>query len=122
MKRYRDYNKVFIGPFFYINKNFILHKIPVSKGEKRAGKIDNPYSHEKLYDDYYNYGDYIDFPRGSVVWDMNKDRGIIYIDPCIEKETDTIERIVKLFKLTDYVIEHDEHYVCPDCAGDIWGK
>lgn len=116
-----NYDDIYIGPFFYINKNFILNKIPVSKGEKRGGKIDNPYSHEKLYDDYYNYGDYIEFPRGRVVWDMNTNKCIIYIDPCIEKEADAVGIIAKLFKLTEYVIDHDEHYVCPNCIGDIWG-
>ena len=109
-----------IGPFFYLDGKCIAHSIPASRGEKRAGKLDNPYSHEALYDDHFHDGDYIDVPRGRVVWDSEADRAIIYLDRCIEKSAVAIEKIVKLFDLTDYVVEHDEHYVCPVCMGDIW--
>lgn len=112
--------KVFIGPFFYINGDFIKHKIPVSQGQKRGNKLDNPYSHEKLYDDNYKCGDYINIPRGRVVWDIEADKAIIYIDACIEKKCEAVGKIVELFGLTDYSVEHDDHYVCPDCIGDIW--
>lgn len=40
-----------IGPFFYYDGKFIVHKIPNEQGELRAGKRDNPYSHEKLFDE-----------------------------------------------------------------------
>jgi len=109
-----------IGPFFYISENFITHRIPLSQGEKRGEKLDNPYSHERLYDDYYNRGDYIDFPRGRVVWDIEANRAIIYIDVCIEKVDGVVVKIAEMFELTEYVVEHDEHYVCPGCLGDIW--
>ena len=109
-----------IGPFFYIDGCFIVHKILISQGEKRCNKVDNPYSHEKLYDDHYKNGDYINFPRGRVVWDNSVNKAIIYTDICIEKIDGAIRQIVELFGLTDYVVEHDEHYVCPDCMGDIW--
>lgn len=112
--------KNYIGPFFYINETFIAHKILVSKGEKRGLKIDNPYSHEKLYDDYYNYGDYINFPRGRVVWDCEADKTIIYVDICIEKNDGAVGKIAELFNLNNYVVEHDEHYVCPKCMDNIW--
>jgi len=109
-----------IGPFFYINKNFIAHKTPIAQGEHRGGKIDNPYSHEKLYDDKIGDGDYINVPRRRVVWDTQQTREIIYIDVCIERINGAVEKIAELFGLTDYVVEYDEHYVCPNCMGDIW--
>ena len=111
---------VSIGPFFYINGKVIAHKIPAAQGENRGGKMDNPYSHEKLYDDNYKSGDYINLPRGRVIWDSETDNAIIYVDTCIEKTNGAIGKIAELFGLTDYVIEHDGHYVCPKCIGDIW--
>lgn len=109
-----------IGPFFRINDEIVSHRIFTSQGENRGGKIDNPYSHEKLYDDHYNYGDYIDFPRGRVVFDAERDRAVIYTDTCIEKTDGAVDKIAKLYKLTDFIVEHDEHYVCPSCMGNIW--
>ncbi|MCL1941220.1 MAG: hypothetical protein FWG09_04685 [Synergistaceae bacterium] len=112
----------FIGPFFYMDGDFLSHRIPVDEGVRRVDKVDNPYSHEELYMDRYPYSnrEYIDFPRGRVVWDAKKSRAIIYIDPCIEKKDGAVERVVYLFGLRDYVVEHDEHYSCSVCIGDIW--
>lgn len=112
-------NNEMIGPFFYIKK-LIAHAISMEKGEKRGNRIDNPYSHERLYDDYFNSGDYINFPRGRVIWDNASNKAIIYIDICVEKTDGAIKQIAEMFDLTDYMIKHDEHYVCPDCMGDIW--
>jgi len=109
-----------IGAFFYINGDFLVHKIPVEKGEKRGGKLDNPYSHEKLYENNYTGGDYIDIPRGRVVWDIETGKAIIYIDTCIEEVDGAVTELAKLFGLDNYVIEHDEHYVCPKCIKNIW--
>jgi len=86
-----------IGPFFYINGEYIAHCIPDWRGEKRGGKLDNPYSHESLYDDFFHDGDYIDVPRGRVVWDTEADRAILYLDRCIEKINGAVEKIAKRF-------------------------
>lgn len=112
-------NNFKIGPFFYINNELIINAVPIEKGTARGDKIDNPYSHEKLYDDYFRDGDYINYPRGRVVWDTKQNLAIIYIDTCIEKDF-VIEKIKELFELDNYILEHDEHYVCPECMGDIW--
>ena len=113
-------DKACIGPFFYVNGGFIMHKITANQGESRGNKLDNPYSHEKLYDDNFKCGDYINIPRGRVVWDCEEDKAIIYIDICIEKVDVAVMEIAKAFGLTDYMIKHDEHYVCPNCIGYIW--
>ena len=109
-----------LGPFFYIDGDFIAHKIPVSEGERQSGKLDNPYSHESLFDDHFRSGEYIDVPRGRVVWNLETDKAIIYLDVCIEKVDGAVAKIAELFGLTDYVLELEGHYVCPNCMGDIW--
>lgn len=108
-----------IGPFFYIDNTLFSHKCSLADAENRADKLDNPYGHDQLYDDCFSEGDYIDYPCGRVVWDCSNNRGIIYIDPCINK-LEIITEIAQEFGLTEYTVDGDLHYQCKDCLGDIW--
>lgn len=109
-----------IGPFFYIKNKLIFNACRLSEGRKQADKIDNSYGHERLYDDHFKSGDYIDYPRGRVVWDCSSNKAIIYIDPCIKNENVLME-IIKAFDLTEYVLKEDEHYHCKKCVGALFG-
>lgn len=109
-----------IGPFFYINNTLVYNACPVSEGRKQADKLDNSYGHEKLWDDHFRKGDYIDYPRGRVVWDCTNCRAIIYIDPCIMR-ADVLEKIKNAFELTDFVLAEDDHYRCKRCVGRLFG-
>ena len=108
-----------IGPFFYINKKLIFNACILDQARPQADKLDNSYGHDQLYEDYFADGDYIDYPRGRVVWDKTNNRAIIYIDPCINKKT-IIAKIVKAFGLGEYVIAFDDHYHCKKCVGDLF--
>ena len=108
-----------IGPFFYINNKLIFNAYTLEQGRPQADKLDNSYSHDQLFDDHFKSGDYIDYPRGRVVWDKTNNRAIIYIDPCINKKP-IIKQIVSAFELTDYVIAFDDHYHCKNCVGDLF--
>jgi len=111
----------FIGPFFFIHNKLIFNACPLVQGRAQFDKLDNSYGHEKLYDDHFRTGDYIDFPRGRVVWDLTNDRAIIYIDPCINRP-EILLQITKAFNLENYIVEGDEHYHCKNCIGDIWNE
>lgn len=113
------YNTIKIGPFFYIRSKLIFNACPLSEGRKQADKMDNSYGHEQLYDDHFITGDYIDYPRGRVVWDCNNNKAIIYIDPCIRK-ANVLEKIIKAFDLSEYVLAEDEHYHCKKCVGSLF--
>ncbi len=102
-----------IGPFFWINDRLEADMIDFRDGRKQADKLDNPCSHEQLYDQNHRSGDYIDFPRGRVVWDTTREIGIIYIDPCIKERAGEIARN---FSLTKYAVEEDDHYHCRNCV------
>ena len=108
-----------IGPFFYIRGRLIYNAIPLSEGRKQAGKLDNSYGHDQLFDAHYRTGDYIDYPRGRVIWDETKNRAIIYIDPCIHRET-VLSRVCGTFEIEDYVVEYDDHYHCKKCVGNLF--
>ena len=108
-----------IGPFFFIDNKLYANKCSLDKADSQADKLDNPYGHDRLYDDCFSDGDYIDYPRGRVVWDCSNNRGIIYIDPCINKP-EIIELLIKEYELIDYTVEGDIHYQCRNCLCDIW--
>ena len=103
-----------IGPFFYINGHLIFDAVPLDKGRKQVDKLDNSLGHDKLFDRYFLHGDYIDYPRGRVIWDCTGNQAVVYIDRCLKKEN-LISAIVSAFDLTSYRIEEDEHYRCPGC-------
>jgi len=105
-----------VGPFFYIHGCLIMSGIPLSSARLQADKLDNPMSHEELFDSLRLDGDYIDYPRGRVIWDCTKHRGIIYIDPCIKNRG---EEIARKFHLQECVLEEDEHYHCKNCVGSV---
>ena len=107
-----------VGPFFYIRGCLIMSGIPLSAARLQANKLDNPVSHEELFDTLKLKGDYIDFPRGRVIWDCTRHLGIIYIDPCIR---DQAEMIARRFHLEECVLGEDEHYHCKNCMDAVLG-
>lgn len=108
-----------IGPFFYINNKLIYNACDLDEGREQAGKLDNSYSHEMLYDDNFSSGDYIDYPRGRVIWDKEKSKAIIYIDPCIDKKN-VLDEIAEAFKIGEYVTASDFHYHCKNCSDALF--
>lgn len=104
-----------IGPFFYINDKLIFNACELSNGREQFGKLDNSYGHERLYDDNFSCGDYIDYPRGRVIFDVDKNRAIVYIDPCIDNAA-VLEKIKRVFELDDFVTASDIHYHCKNCC------
>lgn len=119
LKKQTDSCSIKIGPFFYVYKTLIYNALPLEKGRAQADKIDNPCGHDRLWDSRFRFGDYINYPRGRVVWDCTNSRAIVYIDRCIDKP-DVLEKIKEAFCLSDYVVEYDDHYRCRRCTGDIF--
>lgn len=72
-----------------------------------------------LYDDNFSSGDYIDYPRGRVIWDKEKSKAIIYIDPCIDKKN-VLDEIAEAFEVGEYVTASDFHYHCKNCSDALF--
>lgn len=108
-----------IGHSSIFEENLFIMSVPLAEGREQAGKPGKPYGHDQLYDDYFKFGDYIDHPRGRVVWDITNHRAIIYIDPCINRE-DVLSQIIAAFDIGDYVVEYDDHYHCKKCVVDLF--
>ena len=64
--------------------------------------------------------DYINVPRGRVIFDELNNQSIIYIDKCCLSDKKVLEKIIKLFQVKNYIIKTDIHYQCPNCLGNIW--
>ena len=108
-----------IGPFFGIGQRLIFNDCNLSEGRRQSDKIDNSYGHDRLWDDHFKEGDYINYPRGRVLWDCTNQWAIVYIDRCINKPK-VLEQIIEVFELEKYVVEYDEHYRCRDCIGELF--
>lgn len=108
-----------IGQFFYTKSIIVFNACPLAGDWEQAGRLDNSYGHDRLYDDYYKTGEYIYYPRGRVVWAKQKSRSIIYIDPRINREN-ILSKIIDAFDIEDYVVEYDGHYHCKNCVGDLF--
>lgn len=44
---------------------------------------------------------------------------IIYIDPCIHRDT-VLSQIIEAFDIGNYIVEYDDHYHCKKCVGDLF--
>ncbi|MDW7656396.1 MAG: hypothetical protein SCM11_04390 [Bacillota bacterium] len=109
---------MFVGPFFYFEEavagqgGIYAALVALEKSEQIADKLGASLSHQELFDRLNTDIDYINIPRGRVVYDTVKKEAVIYIDRCIETR---IKEIIKAFEIDKFRIEYDEHYVCPGC-------
>ena len=104
-----------IGPFFYINGHLIYNACTLAQGRCQADKLDNSCSHEELYEANFTLGDYINYPRGRVIWDCSNSTAIVYIDPCL-KTPKILSEVVAAFNLNGYTACEDAHYKCQNCV------
>lgn len=114
-----------IGIFFIkSNGELIAKHIPDNAGRVLNGLYDTNDDHWKLFDEQaakFNTDEYIDVPRGRVIFDKPNDTSIIYLDTCYVHDERVIDKIINLFQVEKYVIKTDNHYQCPKCLEDIWG-
>lgn len=110
-----------VGPFFYIDSDelnyhgWVSHLTSEEKAEKYGDFLTSNVGHAELFDLKFKNCpsiEYFDFPRGRVVYNTLTCTHIIYIDKCIQNKAD---RIAINFKLSNYILLDDEHYVCPNC-------
>lgn len=99
-----------LGPFFYIDNKLLFDAKPIEECEKRLDKYDNPCQHVDLFERTYGTDlDYIDYPRGRVVYDETNDEAIIYIDRAINNEN-VVNNILEAFDIDNFRIAFDDHY------------
>ena len=122
--------KVVVGIFWVIHGKIYAkwQEKDKEKGaaEKRTvltGKIDSDYGHFEKWDEtcaaLYPYADFSTFPRGRVLYDVQKEEHILYADRCIS--TKKLGEIATLCEAKEYRVERDEHYRCDKCMKEEGG-
>lgn len=113
-----------IGVFYFIGNKIISHHISLQNGEKYGENITFS-AHWDLWQrfvkDYpeYDFLDYDYFPRGRVVYNLNKEQYILYIDHKIRSQ-EYIDKIKSVFGFNDnFVFGEDEHYQSQQPVEDI---
>lgn len=116
-------DKVVVG-IFWVIKGQVYFKMQEKEidNSKNQSIIDSDYGHFYEWDNLcaklYPLSDFATFPRGRVLYDIQNQINVVYVDKCISKTE--INKIVKIFNLKTYQIKHDEHYSCDKCVGDIF--
>jgi len=60
--------------------------------------------------------EYDECPRGRVTWDAEEGKARLFLDPCILKRTELVQKIMRSFNLPQGTApETDRHYRCPRC-------
>ena len=97
-----------IFPFWYPKATFL---------EKKTGIVDCELSHYDFWrrcEKEYPNSDFATFPRGRIMFDLDKKENVVFYDECITKEQ--LKEILDLLKIEKYRVEYDEHYSCDNCV------
>jgi hypothetical protein len=97
-----------IFPFWYPKATFL---------EKKTGIVDCELSHYDFWrrcEKEYPNADFATFPRGRIMFDLDKKENVVFYDECITKEQ--LNEILELLQIKKYRIEYDEHYSCDNCV------
>ncbi|MCL2484546.1 MAG: DnaB helicase C-terminal domain-containing protein [Endomicrobia bacterium] len=105
-----------VGIFFILGNGVIDAKPQSLKELKSNGySIDSDFSHSDVFDDaisklYPQYVDYLEIPRGRVVYLVKNKQFVVYLDE--SKDTPSIRKgIINVFDLPENTkFEYDEHY------------
>ncbi len=122
----------YIGIIYCINGEILIDSTPLNKAEKTVDFIDHPRSHHEFWEALQEASiseaiiheltrrDYDYYPRGRVLYSINNDMFIIYLDKCIINRKDLVEEIVKRMNLPEgkYKVMPDFHYQCAICNKD----
>lgn len=97
-----------VFPFWYPKENFL---------GKMTGRLDCILSHYDFWrrcEKEYPNSDFATFPRGRIIFDLDKNENVIFYDECISNEK--LKEILDLLQIRKYRVEYDEHYSCDNCV------
>ena len=83
-----------------------------------TGMVDCDFGHFEEWDALcgrlYPRADFATFPRGRVIYDIQKKDYAVYADECITEEE--LRNVADVFGLRTYRVCRDEHYSCDKCV------
>lgn len=118
-----------VGIFFVIDGILYDWGDPIDEIQAYGQYKNSDLGHYEYFDDLKSifkdklskYDDYMQFPRGRIVYDTTNNIFFVYADTCILKDSSMKAKIEGQFKLSRGRIEwrSDEHYVCPGCDARV---
>lgn len=95
----------------------------MSKGELCAGFVNHPGGHEQFWAQLQANGlvppeeDYINVPRGRVIFSLRTGQYSLLLDRCILREPTLVREIQERMNLPNrkLVVSTDDHYRCSFC-------
>lgn len=107
---------------FWIVHGEIMYCVDVKTVDDATRKdfVNYNQSHFEMWDvvskGRFPYSDFATFPRGRLLYDVNKAKYYLYIDPCITNKQ--VKQLVQSYELRadEYEMLYDEHYSCDKCA------
>ncbi len=127
-----------VGIFWLLGNRLILDATPLSGAELYGDYLGHPTSHDDYWAEQQRLGavpsdmEYLEPPRGRVVYKKMIQRFALYSDRCILKKKSVVSQIMKAMHLppenTDVTTDGpDGHYKCSHCLessdnreGDSW--
>ena len=106
-----------IGIFWILPEGLLTFGVPYNAGEKYGDFINIPDGHYETWEELRKASgklpaDYTNYPRGRIVYRINDQKFLVYLNRKHIKDTKIKRRIIKEFRLpVDHVIfKHDHHY------------
>jgi hypothetical protein len=110
-----------VGIFFVVDNQVIVDAVPVEDGEPYDDSIGHGGHYEfwtllkprTLIERKFKERAYDAYPRGRVVFFKQKNQFVLYADRCLKYNN--LKKISKMFYISDYLLDSDEHYRCAKC-------
>lgn len=112
-----------VGIFWVVDGRLVLYATPLSQAEPYGPRaLNHPIGHDSAWEDVLKGGaappgtDYIDYPRGRVLYDRIEGRFSLLADRCILGDAAIMREILERLALpSDLKVGGDSHYRCPTC-------
>ena len=106
-----------VGIFWILPKKLLAFGVPYIEGEKYGDFINTPAGHYETWEELRKTSgklpaDYTSYPRGRIVYSINDQKYLVYLNRKHLKNERIKKRIIKEFRLPVDQVEfkHDSHY------------
>jgi len=106
-----------VGIFWILPEGLLAFGVPYTAGEKYGDFINNPDGHYETWEKLRHVSgklaeDYTAYPRGRIVYRINDQKFLVYLNRNHIKDTKIKKRIISKFRLPADRVEfiHDHHY------------
>jgi hypothetical protein len=110
-----------VGIVFSLGNDLFIDRTPFNAAPAYADRATHEKGHDRYWDELQKAQlvptlEYDEVPRGRVVYNTKTKEFVLYLDRCISRHSDLVERIIYQMHLpSTTMVAADEHYRCPGC-------